>query len=576
MAPRKKLSAEELKFQRDQASFTRRIRSTFTNAGFTYVPTRDHHRQFGNKAGELDSVFIYKNIVLVCEDTIATSHIREHLKDKAVLFGEVAANPSDTMAWLKTTFPDRFSTAESYDDSRYKFFFLYFSKHDIDLSDADSVLFQPLRHVDVGTLNYLNKMAQNIKFSSRADIFRFLGLQAHQIGMPASSTQLSGIEASIIYPTDSTGLKGGVRLVSFMMNAEVLLKNSYVLRKDSWQDATPVYQRLIEKQRIQSIRKYLAANQTAFLNNIIVSLPKGISFQSGEGESILLKDIDSFAGHKMLIPDRLNSICIIDGQHRVYAHYEGNDGLETKIAPLRKKVHLLVTGLVFPANMAESQRIKFESQVFLDINSTAKKVPADVILYIETVKDPYSDVGIARKVLERLNRTGVFKGKFQLSLMVDAPIKTASIIRFALRNLVELTDDLDKDSLFLYWAKGDATRSSLVQEQNNDDLLNEYIDWLVTTLNQYFGAVRAVNKADWDDPASRILSTTAINGHLIALRRSWRTHGIQDFPFYQAKLQKLSTQYSKDAFGYTSSQYAKFSRIILSESFEIQPDLDES
>lgn len=574
MPPRKKLSAEERKFRRDAATYARRIRATFTNAGFTYIPTRDHEHQFGNKTGELDAAYVYKNIVLVCEDTIATSHVKDHLKNKAMLAKEIAANTANTTAWLKATFPDRFSKHEVYDDSRYKFFYLYFSKHEADLSDQDHALFKPLRVVDNGTLNYLHKMAQSIRYSSRADIFRFLGLTAEEIGMPVSGAPLSSIEASIIYPVDSTGLKGGVRLVSFMMNADVLLRNSYVLRKDSWEDATPVYQRLIEKDRVQSIRKYLAAHKEAFLNNIIVSLPKGISFQDEDGNAVALKDIDTFTGYKMLIPDRLNSICIIDGQHRVFAHFEGNDALEPVIAQLRKKVHLLVTGLVFPPNTAESQRTKVESQVFLDINSTARKVPADVILYIETVKDPYSDVGISRKVLERLNKNGVFKGKFQLSLMVEAPIKTASIIRFAMRYLVELTDDNEKDSLFHHWAKGEPKRLALVDDHNDDALLNEYIEWLASLLNEYFSAVREMNKQAWDDPESRILSTTAINGYLIALRRSWRTHGVKDFAFYKGKLKSLSITYSKEDFEFTSSQYGKFSRVILSEAFGIKSDSD--
>lgn len=63
-----------------------------------------------------------------------------------------------------------------------------------------------------------------------------------------------------------------------------------------------------------------------------------------------------------MLPDEMNSICIIDGQHRVYAHYEGeeNDPDEIEIANLRRKLHLLVTGLVFPGKclMSKKQKLK--------------------------------------------------------------------------------------------------------------------------------------------------------------------------------------------------------------------------
>ena len=61
----------------------------------------------------------------------------------------------------------------------------------------------------------------------------------------------------------------------------------------------------------------------------------------------------------------------------------------------RKKFHLLVTGLIFLSEMDDLARRKFESEIFLDINSEAKQVPPDVLLFIETLKDPFSALGIS-------------------------------------------------------------------------------------------------------------------------------------------------------------------------------------
>ena len=41
---------------------------------------------------EVDSLFIYENIWLLCEDTIKTSSIREHIRTKNESFREIKKN----------------------------------------------------------------------------------------------------------------------------------------------------------------------------------------------------------------------------------------------------------------------------------------------------------------------------------------------------------------------------------------------------------------------------------------------------------------------------------------------------
>jgi DNA modification methylase len=61
---------------------------------------------------------------------------------------------------------------------------------------------------------------------------------------------------------------------------------------------------------------------------------------------------------------------IIDGQHRVFCYHEGSDVLEPKIAILRKRQHLLVTGIIYPSGIKEQARLEFEARLFLEINDT--------------------------------------------------------------------------------------------------------------------------------------------------------------------------------------------------------------
>jgi DGQHR domain-containing protein len=564
---KKKLSTQELKRRRDERQFKNKIVSVFKNTGFEYLNTEGVHRRFGLKTGELDYVFAYENIVLICEDTSSASeNVKDHLKNKKLLTDEIVKNKPDLIAWLKEKFADKFAKFDSYGVTSYKVFHLYFTRNPSNLTSEDEQLYQPIRVIEYSSLNYFHKMTQNIKYSARNEIFRYLGVNSKDIGVPYSSRGEAGIETTIIYPVDNTGLNNGVRLVSFMMSADKLLNNCYVLRKDNWEDSIQLYQRLIEKARIQSIRQYLAKNKSTFFNNIIVSLPEGITFRDKDGNPANLTDINGFESYKMFIPDEVNSICIIDGQHRIFAHYEGDDGYEKIIKPLRKKLHLLVTGLIFPKAMSNLDRRKYESEIFLDINSNAKPVPPDVLLHIETLKDPFSDVGVARQILVKLNREPVFLNYFQLSLMQTSKIKIASIIKFALKYLVTITEDKGKVTLFNYWDEEKAAKLLL---GHDEQLLEDYVQYAKDCLKTYFSALSAVRKDDWRDPDSKILSTTSINGFVMAFRKSLGVYGVKDYQFYEKCFEKLNVDFSKDNFPYTSSQYNKFSKQILEDCFNL-------
>lgn len=559
---------DDQKRRRAERAFTRRIQGVFKNAGFSHLATAGIEQKFGSKTGELDNVFVYENVILVCEDTVsAQSNVKDHLKNKKILFDEIAANRAEFLKWLRSTFPDRVPV---FADGRYKIFFLYFSKFGATMDSDDVALYAPVRFVEPSTLNYFQKMSSNLRKSSRADLFRYLGLKAEDLGVAVSGSSAKMIPATIIYPEDSTGLTNGVKLVSFMLSAQTLLDNAYVLRKDNWENSIQLYQRLIEKERIQKIRKYLARKKTTFINNIIVSLPDGTKFVDDDGQPVDPSTVENFHATRMLIPDELNSICVIDGQHRIYAHYEGQDGLEPEISNLRSKFHLLVTGLIFPPSMSLLDRRTYESELFLDINSEAKQVPPDVILFIETLKDPFSDLGVSRQVLDRMNKKGVFQGLFQMSLMEESRIKTASIIKFALRYLVEIHTDQARPTLFMHW-EDEAKRAELLEERS-EELLEAYVGWCASTIDMYFSSVKATFKSEWADESSKALSTTAINGFLIALRRSLPAFGVMGFDEYAAMMGNLEVDFSRANFAYTSSQYAKFSRHILASAMGLVAD----
>lgn len=565
-AKKKVLTVEQLE-KRTKQAFKDKIVKTFTGAGFQYIPTNDQEMYIGFRKVEIDALFIYKNVWLICEDTVKTTNIRDHIRSKNEAFGQITSNLALFLDELSKMFPDKENLFRRYDSNRIKPFSLYISKEEIPLSDDDYKLFSELTFVQPKTLNYFQWIVQCIKWSARNEIFRFLGLKNADIGQISSIRDNAEITAPIIYPKSFTGLKNNVRIVSFMMSAEDLLNTCYVLRKDNWSDSIWLYQRLIEKSKIKGIRSFLESKGEAFYNNIIVGLPDRVRFCDEKGNYKTIDEIGDLEGNCTLtFPREINSICVIDGQHRIFAHYEsGVDSRQERIiAELRKQLHLLVTGLVFPSEMNEEERARIQSEIFVDINSNAKLVPQNVLLKIKRIQNPIADESIAQFVIEKLNKQGVFQNLLQISALDEGKIKTASIVRFALRYLVTINPVEGKQSMFTYW---DGNKEALLAM--NNDAIETYVNYCDTTLRNYFGAIKKNFRIQWDDEASKLLSVIAINGFIIALTRQLTINGVQNFDFYDKIFSGWEYDFSKEKFPYTSSQYRKFSTCILQEAFKI-------
>lgn len=566
-------TAEQIE-KRTKRVFKNKIVKTFTDAGFTYIPTNDQEMYIGFRKVEVDALFIYENIWLICEDTVKTTNIRDHIRTKNEAFGQIKGNLAVFVDKLVEMFPEKETALKKYDYSRIKPFALYISKEEVPLSKDDTALFSELIFIQPQTLNYFHWITQCIKHSARNEIFRFLSIKNPDIGPISSSRETTQITAPIIYPKSFTGLKNNVRIVSFMMSAEDLLNTCYVLRRDNWADSIWLYQRLIDKSKIKKIRDFLEQKGEAFYNNIIVGLPSQVRFCDEKGDYKTIEEIGDLEGNCTLtLPKEMNSICVIDGQHRIYAHYES--GVDSKqertIAELRKQLHLLVTGLVFPPDISEEERVRIQSEIFVDINTNAKPVAPNVLLHIKRIQNPIADESIAQFVIERLNKQGVFQNLLQISALDSGKIKTASIVRFALRYLVTIKPTEARQSLFTYWA-GD--KDALKSMKN--DAIEDYVKFCDATLRNYFGAIKKNFREQWDDDTSKMLSVISINGFIFALLRQLSINGVQDFEFYDKVFQEWSCDFSKENFQYTSSQYRKFSTQILREAFKISDDVLET
>lgn len=119
------------------------------------------------------------------------------------------------------------------------------------------------------------------------------------------------------------------------------------------------YQRLVKKQKIKEIKKFITEERGVFPTNIIISFDtKGGDFFKPQGGKI--NDIQFGV---LTLPRQYQSITIIDGQHRLFAY----DGLEESESDLIYVVAF--------------HKLKLEKQVqtFININEKQTKVSASLM-----------------------------------------------------------------------------------------------------------------------------------------------------------------------------------------------------
>lgn len=563
----KKKKAVELARKRARNQFKKKIYNIFSMANFHHLNSENRQFSIGLRNVEIDDIFIYNNIIVISEDTTTNGrdNIVAHLLNKKEMADQIQSNKEQFIKFLEQSFSDEIGCLLDYAISEIVIRFVYFSMNETMLSTEDRQRFAPWSIVEPNVLSYLHQSAVGIKKSVRYEMYRFLRLNEEDLN-PSSSTGngTKDVKVSIIYPQQSTGRSDGVRLVSFMLAAETLIRNGYVLRKDNWEESINLYQRLIDIKKIRDIRSFLYNKGECFYNNIIVALPDGITFSKENGQPIPIEDIVKFENCTMHIPNKWNSICIIDGQHRVFAHYEGDntDAMEFRIAQLRKKLHLLVTGLIFPENMGQMERIKIQSEIFAEINSKSKPIPPDVLLHIEMLRYPLSDMSLARQVLGELNKTNLFYNYFEFSPLKPAKLKVASIIKFALRYLVSITPGDEKESLYTLWEE---PKKNLIDK--DDEIKRKYIQFCINYLTTYFSAIHQVYSNEWKDEQSKLLTVISFNSFILTLKKDIKLHGLHDREYYLNRFEKTHFDFSKENFPYTSSQYNKFSDEIIEKCF---------
>lgn len=555
---RRKLSPEE----KEEKKFHRSLPAIFIGCGFRRIRTANKEVTIAGRQGELDAVFVYENIVVLLEETAARkqAEILDHVRKKKDFVEHILRNKTKLVDTLASGFPEFAEAIGDYQVRDLRFVPVYASLNPIDADKqerfADIFVFFLGRQV-----LYFSAIAKAIHRTCRFELFRFLGLARDTIGDQASG-KLRMAYKIIFLPESPSGYPEGHKLVSFLADPESLLERAYVLRSNGWETGARPYQRLLIPKKIRDMRKYLTRTGRVFVNNIIVTLPSKLSAFDGAQQPVDIHNWNRLDQQlEIELPHDFGTVGIVDGQHRLLCYHEGNDAAERAIGKLRRKQHLLVTGIIYPQTQSPESRSEFESRLFLEINDKQNRVRSDLRQEIQMLVDPWSPIALAKAVVMELAERGPLCGELEQSVFDAGRIKTASIVSYGLRHIVQQNAEHSLWKLRL--------KDHPVPEDT--EKLKEYVTFCAKKINDLLIAFKIHLQARglWtrDQKVSRALTTTTINGLIYCLRLLLSRDALPSLETYKQVIPRLKVNFSAKQFKFKSSNWKSLGEKMFSECF---------
>lgn len=590
---RKRLSPAELAFRKEQRDQKKEIRDLMKRIGFNRLMGIDGKEfVYEDRTSELDDIFVCENIVILTEYTIGDPHLLK----KSILYNKINNNPGAFLKFLLDnkvydSLNDDYKNRilQKYTINQLKVKILYCSKKSISQEHKDNV--KGVIYFDYYIVKYFKSLSSVIKLSAKHEFLEFLEVDDSDFGdnVLSSTTGTTNCFSGYILPEEKSSFNEGYKILSFYIDAESLLRRAYVLRQEGWRKKENVgyYQRMLDSKKIASMRRYLSEEKRVFINNIITTISENdikLYTDRDRRNEIRLGENGNFIDsnkHINVTPayidiqNKCSIIGIIDGQHRTYAYHEGDDNYEQYIAHLRKIQNLLVTGILFPKNESKENRLKFEANLFLEINSNQKKVGQLIQQEIQMQTMPFSSIAIGKCVLNQLNEHGPLVNLIEMYTYEKGKIKTASIVSFGLKPLIKV-DNQKKDSLYRIWSND---KKEILTKPDCQDyvLLEEYKKFCARIINEVLSAFKACFDSDMWQPydaksATGLLTVTFLNGILNLIRLLIENDKITTIDTYRKQLTAVKDFPFKQ---YKSSQYRRMGKDLY-EQFFVGTNKDET
>ena len=485
------------------------LRRIFEGAGFKHVHADDLHFMVDGRQGEIDHIFVWENVVLLCEET-TEANPNKHCTNKVVFHSKIAEDYEQFLDTYSVINPTLMTTiGDTYGRQDLEIRHLYFSeKADVSIGTSN-----PFLILTRAQAKYFASLVETIERSAKFELLKYLKIALHQTGnarLSGSSVSSNSFPAFAL-PAAHTSYPSGFAVVSFYADPSALITRSYVLRRDGWEDPGLSYQRFVKAEKLVAMREYLAGNGKVFINNLVVTLPSTALLTDPKTQAPVAPDtLSNKTLVQLHLPLELGTVGIVDGQHRILSYYEGSGPTENAINRLRVRQNLLVTGIIFPPSFTPEMRVKFEAEIFLGINNNQSPVNTQLRQDLETIIHPESPVAIARLIVNRLSKEGPLGGKMAMS-QFDPPDKIAS---GSLGPYVVEILTKPKSAFYKTWD------STGVRNMNNVQDRHEFIDYSVTELKRLLEEAATQLKQKWKSvPNGGILSTTTVGGLLLLMDR---------------------------------------------------------
>lgn len=230
----------------------------------------------------------------------------------------------------------------------------------------------------------------------------------------------------------------------------------------------------------------------------------------------------------------------------------------------------MVTGIIFPKKEKREARLKFEANLFLEINSNQTNVRSQLKQEIELMVNPFSAISIGKRILLKLNENGPFEKLIEQYSFEKRKLKTSSIVDYGLKPLIKL-DKTAKDSLFFVWENTDKNKL-MIKDTDEYELLEEYVKFSTDKIRNLFISIKSnLNSDQWNfysySTQNGVLNVTFFNGIINLLRLLTENNMLSDFTGYN-KILKDKEFHNFKFKNYKSSQYRKLGQDIFDQYFK--------
>lgn len=348
-------------------------------------------------------------------------------------------------------------------DVKFKSIFIT-QRYNVSQLDIDLMANNHIHYLDESDLMYYEALASQLGSASK---YQFCAHVIHDQEIKGMKNNVPAIKGNM----------GGHIYYSFSIEPEKLLKMSIVAhRRNGDVTDSSTYQRLIKKERLQSVRDFINSGNY-FPNSIIINVIN----ERASGREVPLvfhptqeqvADTESCLGI-LELPKKYGCAFVIDGQHRLYGYSDSKYSRKNTIP------------VVLFENLSTEEQIK----LFMDINQNQKSVPKELKNTLTCIldsdsKDPKKrQNAILLSIASELGTNPCSPLHNYVKLLEHKTTNTRQVTTTAIHTGLKDTDFFNK---YTTQKKNSVVDYGLFAQENAGDTRRAVFDFLVACLQHIY------------------------------------------------------------------------------------------